>query len=152
MIEAHTFTTLSGAISEQGLASLQIDLNSVESGIAIRNERMRDYLFETQDFPLARAQVDVSSLGLAQLAPGQTQEHVLDVTVDLHGIAAPVSARLRVSRVGADKLLVQTAEPILIQAADFALVDGVEILRELASLNVISYAVPVNLSLLYVAQ
>mgnify|MGYP000200424824 CR=1 FL=1 len=152
VIEAHTFTTLSGAISEQGLATMQIDLNSVESGIAIRNERMRDYLFETQDFPLARAQVDVSSLGLAQLAPGQTREHVLDVTVDLHGIAAPVSARLRVSRVGADKLLVQTAEPILIQAADFALVEGVEILRELASLNVISYAVPVNLSLLYVAQ
>ena len=38
---------------------------------------------------------------------------------------------------------------MLVRAADFGLVDGIETLRNLAGLSVISYAVPVNITLVY---
>ena len=46
-------------------------------------------------------------------------------------------------------LRVIAAEPVLISAADFGLESGVEALREVAGLNVISTAVPVSFQLVF---
>lgn len=59
VVETHRFESLSGAITDTGVATLVIDLNSVNTGIDIRNERMRNLLFETATFPQATASVDI---------------------------------------------------------------------------------------------
>ena len=53
VIEAHEFKSLSGEINEQGLASVTIDLASVETGIDIRNERMKSMLFHVEKYAQA---------------------------------------------------------------------------------------------------
>ena len=45
--EVHSFSRLEGQIDAAGNARISIDLSSVETGIAIRNERMQSMLFET---------------------------------------------------------------------------------------------------------
>jgi len=149
VVESHHFTGLDGSVSDQGVASLTIDLNSVETGIGIRNERMREYLFETEHFPEARVTLDIAHLDIAAIVIGGTEAHDISAMLELHGTAVPISARLRVTRLTEATLLVQNVHPILIRAEDFALASGIEMLRELAGLNVISYAVPVNFTLVY---
>ena len=51
--EIHTFTMLSGKVTENGKALIEIDLGSVETLIPIRNERMKNLLFQTKIYPKA---------------------------------------------------------------------------------------------------
>ena len=51
--EVHDFTTLSGSINKKGEAVLTISLPSVETSIGIRNERMKEHLFESKQYPVA---------------------------------------------------------------------------------------------------
>ena len=47
--EVHRFRSLAGSVSDDGAVRLVIDLDSVETLIPIRNQRMRELLFETDD-------------------------------------------------------------------------------------------------------
>src|ERR1700760_2686071 len=51
VIETNQIRNLSGTIQPDGSASVSIDLNSVETGIDIRNVRMRFLFFETFKYP-----------------------------------------------------------------------------------------------------
>ena len=149
VIETHTFSLIDGGITPEGIASLVLHLDSIDSGIAIRDQRMREHLFETEQFPSSTITVDISALNIDGIAPGSDAEHSVDVGVDLHGFQVTLRARLRITRLDAGTLLVQNLDPVLVRAADFGLVDGIETLRNLAGLSVISYAVPVNITLVY---
>ncbi|WP_159083966.1 cellulose binding domain-containing protein [Saccharobesus litoralis] len=152
IVEAHHFTSLTGSINEFGQAQLNIDLTSVETNIDKRNERMRLYLFETDLFPTAAVSLDIDSNLLPNIEVGSAIE--LDVTpiLDLHGVQLELPTKVKVSKLTETKLLVQNLTPIILQATDFDLAEGVETLRELAGLPVISLAVPVNFNLVFVAQ
>jgi hypothetical protein len=78
----------------------------------------------------------------------------LDLTgqLELAGQTKPVNAKLRVSRLGADKLMVLTRTPILINSNDFGLRAGVEALREVMGLNFISASAPVTFALVLDSQ
>ena len=62
--ETHTFTELSGQITDDGAAKLVIDLTSVDTGIDIRDQRMQSMLFDVVSFPDARIEtrLDLSAL------------------------------------------------------------------------------------------
>ncbi|WP_458576402.1 YceI family protein [Aliamphritea spongicola] len=49
-------TRLAGQLSDSGALSVQLDLDSIETNIGIRNERMREHLFETSKFKTATLQ------------------------------------------------------------------------------------------------
>ena len=51
--EMHSFDSLEGYINVAGNAQLTVNLESVETLIEVRNERMRELLFETVQFPVA---------------------------------------------------------------------------------------------------
>ena len=53
------FKKLSGQIDKNGKAGITIDLNSVDTGVQIRDERMREFLFETGKYPSATYQANV---------------------------------------------------------------------------------------------
>ncbi|MEE4111123.1 MAG: YceI family protein [Halieaceae bacterium] len=146
--EVHHFTKVSGGIDDDGQATVTIDLASVETMIPIRNERMREMLFETARFPEATLSARVPA-DLDELDAGETTRADLEVSIDLHGKTALYSAAAHVTRLADGSLQVVLATPVLVKAADFGLEGGVEMLREVAGLKNISTAVPVDATLVF---
>ncbi len=147
--ETHYFRTLSGGIDEEGKVRVEIDLTSLETRIDIRNERMREYLFETDKFPKAVLTAEIDMAAYDGLAVGERKEAEIEGTLDLHGFEIPVSAPIIVTRIADDRVDVTTAEPAIIYAEDFGLLGGVNKLAELAELEWIIPTVPVNASLVF---
>ena len=67
--EVQRFLVLHGKVDPKGLAEVEVELDSVNSGIPLRDERMRKDLFEIQTFPeaLITAQIDLRPIN--DLAP-----------------------------------------------------------------------------------
>ena len=142
--EVHHFKQLSGELNSSGKFNLIIDLSSVDTGIAIRDQRMIDYLFETSDFATARMTATLAEGDFLMPAVGQSVDRIISGELELHGLAKKLALNVMITRVSNDILLVNSVKPVVIQAADFGLVKGVEKLRDIAKLPRISHAVPVS--------
>ena len=147
--EVNTFKGLSGAISEQGAATLSIDLATVDTAVDVRNQRMRDIVFQVAQFPKADVSVAVDTAALSALKAGSSVTGSYPVSVSLHGMKAELMADLQVTRLDAKTLQVQLARPLIVAASSFGLVDAVEELRKLANLASITPNVVVDFTLVY---
>lgn len=147
--EAHSFKTVAGSVQADGTVGVEIDLASVETGVDIRNERMRDMLFEVASFPQAKLTAKIDPATLRALKPGERKAMTLPVTLDLHGTTNSIEARLMVTRLAGDTVLVETTAPLIVDASAVGLGEGVEKLRAVANLPAISAAVPVTASLVF---
>jgi polyisoprenoid-binding protein YceI len=145
--EVHQFKTLQGAISADGQFTLAVDLASAETGVAIRNERMAQYLFETTKFTQATGKGKIDVAELDKQDKGSSREVKVAVTFELHGKTITKEVNLLVVKLSAKQFDVHTPAPIHLNTADFDLGAGVEKLKELASLPSISPVVPVTLHL-----
>jgi polyisoprenoid-binding protein YceI len=148
--ESHHFTEMVGFIGSEGKVQIGIDLNSVETLIPIRNERMREMLFRTVEFPAANITSDVDPGMLAIVTDGGLVTTDIEVVLSLHGQQATLSVPVLVSGGEGSVLRVISARPVIVNAGEFALVAGVEALREVAGLSSISTAVPVTFNLVFV--
>ncbi|EAQ97503.1 YceI family protein [Congregibacter litoralis] len=147
--ELHHFRSITGGISDTGAAQVALDLDSVETLVPIRNQRMRELLFETVRFPAAILRAEVPK-SLSELPVGETRDTAIEVEVDLHGAKQSYTTEVLVTRLKDGGLQVVISEPLLVKAADFGLADGIEVLREVAGLQSISTAVPVSGQLVFV--
>ncbi|MEM6538259.1 MAG: YceI family protein [Pseudomonadota bacterium] len=147
--ETHRFTQLKGSVSPDGKASLSIPLDSVETNVDIRNERMREVFFETANFPDAKVTTDLDLATFEALAPGERTSTETTLRLDLHGVRADLDAELFVTRLSPTKVSVETAAPVIVEAASFNLLGGVDKLMELAALPAISPLAPVTVSLVF---
>ncbi len=141
--EIHQIKNLSGSISD-GIAQVIMDLTSVDTKIDIRDQRMQEHLFETKRFAKATYTTKIDSERLGKLSVGEYIAEPVKGELNLHGQTAPVEANVNITRLKDGGLRVVTLEPVIINANDFDMVNGVNKLRELAGLNSISYAVPVT--------
>lgn len=149
VVERHHFTALSGSISDSGDAKLSINLSSVETGIVVRNERVRDLLFEVGIFSEAIVSLPVNLDSLAAQAVGSAQTQSISASLSLHGVVAAIDTEVIITKLSDSKLMVQNGSPLLVSAGDYNLTSGIDALRNIANLDVISYAVPVNFTLLF---
>ena len=148
--EIHSFSSLVGYISGAGRVQVTISLDSVETLIPIRNERMRELLFETVQFPAATISAQVEPALLAAAAEGGVLTADVPITLSLHGQQQVLSMPVSVVGEGDGRLRVFSARPLLVNAGDFGLEAGVAALQKIAGLQSISNAVPVTLHLLFV--
>lgn len=148
--EVHGFGSLMGFISDAGKAEVTIDLGSVQTAIDIRNERMREMLFETVKFPTAVIHANVDPAVLAVAAKGGVVTSELSATLSLHGAEKTLTVPVAIVGEGGNRLRVFSTQPVLVNAADFGLDAGVAALQKVAGLNAISNAVPVTMHLLFV--
>ena len=148
--EIHSFASMVGYIGAAGNVQLTINLDSVETLIAVRNERMRELLFDTVTFPSAQLTAQVAPAVLAEAAKGGIVTAELPVILSLHGKEKTLPISVVVVGEGNGSLRVFTARPVLINAADFGLESGVKALQDIAGLRAISNAVPVTVQLLFV--
>jgi len=149
MIEAHSFGKLSGAVGVDGITNISIALDSVETNIDIRNERMRTYLFETDKFPLAKISTKIDMAQFTAMTIGERTNISQTITVNMHGKTAGFDVGLIVTRLGVNKIAVDSQSPVVLDIESFAMQDGVDKLRELASLPSITPEVPVSFSLVF---
>ena len=152
VIEAHHFTGLSGEVTPAGIAEVTIPLDRVETKIDIRNERMRAMLFETETYPVATIRVGVAAQDFEDLAVGARTQAEIEGTLSLHGVEAPVTASVFITRIGDKRIEVASVEPVLIYVEDFNLAAGLEALREIAGLPAITAASPVSFSFVFESQ
>lgn len=147
--EAHSFAKLSGTVGADGAASLVIDLASITSNIDVRDGRMREFLFETGTYPTANVSAQIDPAAFSALKVGESRLLPLSATLSLHGVEAPLDAELSVTRIDGDEVKVETASPIIVDAASYGLTDGIAKLQELAGLPGITPQVPVTFSLVF---
>jgi polyisoprenoid-binding protein YceI len=142
--EVHHFKALSGRLADDGSVDIAIALTSVDTSIPVRDERMRQFLFETTDFANATVTGKVDPGVLEALEPGAAVATALEAQVSLHGETQSLILEVVAARLDDDTLLVTSRLPVVVQAGDFGLVAGIEKLREIAGLPSISKAVPVS--------
>ena len=147
--EAHYFKSLEGRVNDGGEAQIIIPLDDVETSIDIRNERMRDYLFETEKFPAAEIVATIDVNALETLANGARMNVDFKGSLNLHGVSEPIETTLTVTRLTENRALIETSAPIILYADQFSLSAGIEKLKELAGLPSITPSVPVTASLVF---
>lgn len=146
--ESHTFTTLGGSIDKAGNVQVNVDLATVETMIPIRNDRMQEHLFKTNDNPTAilKALLPKKIIGMEK---GTTALVTLDAEIGIGGKYQNYNLTLQVSRNSNGSFVASTAKPILINATSYNLTPGIEMLKQLAGLNSISLIVPVTFSVMF---
>lgn len=147
--ETNTFRTVTGRVEPDGAARLGVALNSVETNVDIRNERMKNVFFEVADYPEAVATLALEPAEFSDLEIGDRTQVETALTLALHGLEAEYDAVLFVTRAGADRVVVETAAPVLVDVRDFELGTGLETLRSLANLPAITPVAPVSVSLVF---
>lgn len=150
--ELHKFKQLSGKVSDLGQVEIQIDLNSVDTQIPIRNQRMQEFLFETTKFATAELTAQLKPALLKSLAAGSAEQISLKAELNLHGHKQNIDVQAIVFKQANNDLKVISTQPILLQASQFDLVNGLNKLQELAGLPSITYTVPVTFSLEFKAD
>ncbi|WPN45997.1 MULTISPECIES: YceI family protein [unclassified Pseudomonas] len=150
--EVQRFLVLHGQVDPKGLARVEVEMDSINSGIPLRDERMRKELFEIEKFPEALITTQIDLRPINDLAPGAQLELRLPLTVDLHGKQHTYNAQLLATRLDDRRFQVVTLEPVVISAEDFELAPGLETLRKLAGLSAIGLSVPVGAVLIFTAR
>lgn len=147
--EANRFAGLSGSVTTDGTASLAIDLASVDTGVEVRDERMREVFFDVAENPDATVTAKLDPARFAGLAVGQSVLRSLTAEVTIKGAAADVATEVMVTRVAEDRVLVVPTAPVIISTDMFGLTDELGELRALAQLPSITPAVPVTFTLAF---
>lgn len=147
--ETNEFEALSGSVSEQGAAVLEIDLATVSTGVDIRDERMRDVLFDVAKNPKATVTVQLDARGFESLEVGDNTIQVVEGKLAVKGVEIDVEAEVDVTRTGADRVTVVTTKPVIVGAEALELTDGLAQLQELANLPSITPVVPVTFNLTF---
>ncbi len=144
--ETHGFKQLSGAIDRSGNATLVVHLDSVDTAIPIRDERMRELLFATGSHPLAHFSARVAPRLLADPKAGKT---ALEGTLSLHGIRVRMTAELGIEPLADGRVLVYSLAPLVLQVGSHGLLAGIERLRKIAGLQAITPMIPVHFVLVF---
>ena len=151
--EVHRFGTLTGGVDADGQVSVTIDLGSVDTNIELRDDRMREMLFDTSTYPTAQVSAKIDSAAIEALEPGESADMPVEANLSLHGNERPVTMDVKVARTGDHSLLVTTNRPVIINAPEYrAGRRRVEALRAIAGLDSISLAVPVSFVLAFDQQ
>lgn len=151
-LEVHNFTGIGGDINNAGVATLIVDLNTVNTGVALRDQRMRDLLFETAIHPTATVTVNVPPTLISGLGIGQVTRTDITASLSLHGLTATIATRVSVQKLTASRVVVQSLPPILVKAETYNLAAGVEALRAAVGIASINASVPVDFALVYDAR
>lgn len=147
--ETNEFTGLSGSVSPDGAATVEIDLATVSTGVDIRNQRMRDIFFNIAEFPTASVTAQLDPAAFEGLGVGESTIQPVAATLSVKGVETKVDAELEVTRIADDRVLATSTKPVIVYADALELTDGLAQLQELAGLPSITPAVPVTFSLAF---
>jgi polyisoprenoid-binding protein YceI len=144
--ETHSFKQLQGQWADDGSFSVEIPVQSLDTLIPIRNERMLEHLFKAKDFPLITAKGKIDPTVVKSLKSGAVSQQQVALSLTIAGQTQNVNAAIELVKLADQQVLAYTKAPLLIKAADFKLDSGVKQLQDIAKLNRIELVVPVTFS------
>ncbi len=150
--ETFRFSNLSGSVNGKGRVQVIIDLDSVQTGIDIRDERMRAHVFGDPDGkkrPKAVLSADIDPAAFAALPVGELKPVSLKLDLEFLGRHHSVEADLVVARISPARIMVLTDGMIWFSTEDLGIDKGISKLQELAGLPSITRAFPVTARLVF---
>lgn len=135
IVETNTIRNLSGLIEPDGTAIVSLDLNSVDTGVDLRNVRMRFLFFETFQYPTATITANIDPALLDQLQQKRRMVVPLPFTLSLHGIEKGMEAKAVVTLIGDGLVSVASQAPVAVKVEDFGLLPAIEKLERAASVT-----------------
>ena len=139
-VESSTFATFDGEVDENGLATIRVLLDSVDTKIDLRNVRMRFLFFETFQHPEATINVQMTPDLLADLENVRRKLVTLPMTMDLHGISNTMDVELALTWINDGLISVTSSAPVVVNVADFSLMSGLKKLEEAANVTILPSA------------
>ena len=149
--ETHQFKQLSGNW-DGSMVNISIPVNSLETLIPIRNERIWQYVLQAEKFSAITASAELKQDVLANLAIRDSMLLELPLNVTIATETAVLNAKLRITRLSANTLQATTEAPLMLNTGSFKLLDGVAKLQELAGLKSIDTLVPVSFTVRFNQQ
>ena len=147
--EVHRFNELSGSIAPDGTATVTVGLESVQTGIDIRDVRMRFLLFQVDTYEQATITAQIDPPAVAAVWDDMKITTEIPFMLNLHGVEKELTIPVNISRLGQNMVSVSSAQPFIVDAADFALEGGIAQLSEAVGNIGISTAVPVDFDLTF---
>lgn len=144
--EASNFDTSNARLNANGDFLMTIDLGSVKTNIDLRDQRLRDWVFETSQFAQATITGKVDAAAIDKLAVGQRLKLSQPLKLDIHGQQIDIDAELNVHRVADDRIVVSTLTPVILDTRDMKMESGVARMVEVMGLLSIVDQVPVSFS------
>ena len=146
--EVHHFERVKGTVAEDGKLMLDIDLASAQTNIDIRNERIAKLLFQ-EGKATARLVGEIDMDEVSALGVGETALVDIEGVLAFGGLDADIEATMLVARLAEDRVLVTTADFIMLETADLGIDAGVDQLMELAGLPGITRVTPIAARLVF---
>lgn len=135
IVETNKIRNITGTITPEGAATVTFDLNSVDTGIDLRNVRMRFLFFETFKYPTATLTAKLDPAAFADLATKRRMTVTLPFALDLHGVKKDLEAQVVVTMLTDSSVSVASQSPIAINVDDFGLLPNVEKLQQAANVS-----------------
>lgn len=146
--EVHRFSDVSGTVKNTGELVMSIDLASVETNIDIRNERMVEHVFQ-KGAATAKITGELDMEEFNDLKAGETKNVEIQATLTFAGIENDLDVEVLVARLSDNRVLVTTSDFIMLSTEDLGIEDGLNILKQLASLSGITRVTPVAVTMVF---
>ena len=146
--EVHHFNSVSGEINEAGEITLTIDLASLETNIDIRNERMMEHVFQ-KGSATATVTGELDMDDVSDLAIGDVDTVDIEATLAFAGTELEVEAEMLVARLTENRVLVTSADFMMISTEDLGINAGVDMLQKLAKLPGITRVTPISVRMVF---
>lgn len=135
VVETNSIRNISGTLTEDGQAKVVFDLDSVDTGIDLRNVRMRFLFFETFEYPTATVTARVDPAVFAELPQKRRMVMPLPFTLSLHGIQKEMEAKIIVTMISDSLVSVASQVPVAVAVEDFGLLPAIEKLERAANVT-----------------
>src|SRR5882757_2405634 len=116
IVETNKIRNLSGTLTADGAAKVTFDLNSVDTGIDLRNVRMRFLFFETFKFPTAEVTAKVDPAAFADLATKRRMSTHIPFRLSLHGVDKDLEANVVVTMITDSMVSIASDAPVATDA------------------------------------
>ncbi len=152
IVETNSIRNITGRIEPDGSAKVEFDLDSVDTGVDLRNVRMRFLFFETFKFPKATLTAKVDPAAFADLKTKRRMTAPLTFNLNLHGVDKEMTTEVVVTLITDGMVSVASKAPIAVQVADFGLLPAIEKLQQAANVSSIVPTASVSFDFIFNAE
>ncbi|MBZ9613746.1 YceI family protein [Rheinheimera maricola] len=149
--ETHQFKQLSGNWDGNNVV-ISIAINSLETNIPIRNERIWQYVLHAEKFAAISVSAALAEAETAKLATGQSVVMTMPLNVTIGSETSELSAAVRLTKLSNTSIAASSETPLMLNTNSFKLTAGVAKLQELAGLKRIDPLLPVSFSVQFTQQ
>ena len=152
IVETNKIRNITGTLSSAGDAKVTFDLNSVDTGVDLRNVRMRFLFFETFKYPTAELTAKVDPAAFADLATKRRVKATLPFRLNLHGVDKDLEASVVVTMISDNMVSVASEAPVAVHVEDFGLLPNVDKLQQAANVTNIVPTASVSFDFVFTAD